>query len=161
MSFESATCRVCTLTRAQRPRRTPPDRDQTDLHFSWSYVTYTRSVVDTDTHTKAMLQMQMNGRPLWLIKLCNQWNNVAIFVCAGMCGTPLHTRCSVVPADLGFVDEFEVPTCLLCCYCSDMCLLQLTASWMGARLGRQRLRCWVCGDQLDLLGSAGLFEPRP
>jgi len=42
-----------------------------------------RSVVDKDTHTKVMLQMQMNGKPLWLIKICNQWNNIAVFVCVG------------------------------------------------------------------------------
>ena len=39
--------------------------------------------VDKDYNIKTMIQMQMNGRPMWLIKLFNQWNNVAVFVCAG------------------------------------------------------------------------------
>ena len=29
-----------------------------------------------------MMQMQEAGRPLWLIRLVNQWNNVAVFGCA-------------------------------------------------------------------------------
>jgi hypothetical protein len=40
-------------------------------------------VIDKETNTKIMLRMQLNGRPLWQIKLFNQWNNVAVFVCAG------------------------------------------------------------------------------
>ena len=31
---------------------------------------------------KLMMQMQEAGRPLWLIRLVNQWNNVAVFGCA-------------------------------------------------------------------------------
>ena len=39
--------------------------------------------VDKDYNIKTMIQMRMNGRPVWLIKLFNQWNNIGVFVCAG------------------------------------------------------------------------------
>ena len=65
-----------------------------------------------------MIQMQMNGRPLWLVKLCNQWNNVAVFICAGAlrCSLlhPTRRRLVALRADTAMV--VSVAEAICACY---------------------------------------------